>query len=211
MWTYERFMSTLNSYVHNRAYPEGSMIEAYTMEEAINCCTKYIQDGNAIGLPVHPHEGRTSGMGCTGRKDRTDVEEEMLQEAHHNALNQLVVMDKWVEKHMKELHHGRDGRTEAWVQRQHKINFTTWIKHQGIPRYGESDESRLAYGPSSQITSWQGYDINGYRFHMKEKDKKSAAQNCRVRYEGIDEATGDTKTYFGQIEQIWELDYGSEL
>jgi hypothetical protein len=42
MWTYERFMSTLNRYVHNRAYPEGSMIEAYTTEEAINCCTTYI-------------------------------------------------------------------------------------------------------------------------------------------------------------------------
>ena len=117
MWTYERFMSTLNRYIHNYAYLEGSMIEAYTTEEAINCCTKYIQDGNAIGLPVHPHEGRTSGMGCTGRKDRTDTEEEMLQEAHHNALNQLVVMDKWVEKHMEELCRGRDGRTEAWVQR----------------------------------------------------------------------------------------------
>ena len=117
MWTYERFMSTLNRYVHNRAYPEGSMIEAYTTEEAINCCTKYIRDGNAIGLTVHPHEGKTSGMGCTGRKVRTDVEEEMLQEAHHNALNQLVVMDKWVEKHVEELRRGRDGRIEAWVQR----------------------------------------------------------------------------------------------
>jgi len=53
--------------------------------------------------------------------------------------------------------------------------FTTWIKQQGIPPYGESDESRLASGPSSQITSWQGYDINGYRFHTKEKDKKSAS------------------------------------
>ena len=54
-------------------------------------------------------------MGCTGRKDRTDVEEEMLLEAHHNALTQLVVMDKWVEKHVEELRSGRDGRTEAWV------------------------------------------------------------------------------------------------
>ena len=91
------------------------MIEAYTTEETINCCTKYIRDGNAIGLPVHPHEGRTSGMGCTGRKDRTDAEEEMLQEAHHNALNQLVVMEQWVEKHLEEICRGRDGRTEAWV------------------------------------------------------------------------------------------------
>ena len=98
-----------------------------------------------------------------------------------------------------------------WVRRQHKINFTTWIKQQGIPPYGKFDESRLAFGPSSQITSWQGYDINGYRFHTKEKDRKSSSQNNRVRYEGIDEATRDTKAYYGQIEEIWELDYGGEL
>jgi hypothetical protein len=84
-----------------------------------------------------------------------------------------------------------------------------WIQKQDIPN--DTLESRLASGPSSQITTWQGYDINGYRFHMKEKDKKNAAHNCGVRYEGIDEATGKTKTYYGQIEEIWELDYGGDL
>jgi hypothetical protein len=68
MWTYERFMSTLNRYVHNRAYPEGSMIEAYKTEEAVNCCTRYVQDGNAIGLPIHQHESRTWGWGARGGK-----------------------------------------------------------------------------------------------------------------------------------------------
>jgi len=117
MWTYERFMSTLNRYVHNRAYPEGSMIEAYTTEEAVNCCMKYIRDVNAIGLPVPVHEGRTMGMGCTGRKVDTDLQEEQLQEVHHSTLNQLVVMDTWVEMHLEEIRRGRNGRTEAWVQR----------------------------------------------------------------------------------------------
>ena len=46
---------------------------------------------------------------------------------------------------------------------------------------------------------------------MKEKDKKSSSQNNGVWYEGIEEATGNTKAYYGQIEEIWELDYGSEL
>jgi hypothetical protein len=64
-----------------------------------------------------------------------------------------------------------------------------WIKEQGIPPYASS--------LSTQITTWQGYDINGYMFHMKEKDKKSAAQNNGVRYEGIDKGTMETKTYYG--------------
>ena len=59
MWTYERFMSTLNRYILNCAYLEGSMIEAYTTEEVVNCCTRYIQDGRVIGLPNPQHEGKT--------------------------------------------------------------------------------------------------------------------------------------------------------
>ena len=56
----------------------------------------------------------------------------------------------------------------------------TWIKElQDIP-HGESDEARLACDPSTQNTMWQVYDINGYRFHTKEKDKKSVAQNNGV-------------------------------
>ena len=46
---------------------------------------------------------------------------------------------------------------------------------------------------------------------MKEKDKKSSSQNSGVRYEGINKATVNTKAYYGQLEDIWELDYGGEL
>jgi hypothetical protein len=82
--------------------------------------------------------------------------------------------------------------------------------------HGEVDESvdtvkRLASSPSTQITTWQGYDINGYRFHTKEKDKKSATQNSGVRYEGIDESTGKSRKYYGVIQDIWELEYSDKL
>ena len=65
MWTYERFMSTLSRYVHNCAYPEGSMImiEAYTTDESVNWCMRYVRDGRVIGMPIHLHEGRTAGLG----------------------------------------------------------------------------------------------------------------------------------------------------
>ena len=66
-------------------------------------------------------------------------------------------------------------------------------------------------GPSTQVTTWQGYDVKGYRFHTKEKDKKSAAQNSGVRYEGVDKATNSRTQYYGQVEEIWELDYGKDV
>ena len=54
-------------------------------------------------------------MGCTGRKVRTDVQYEMVQEAHHSILNQLVVMEPYVDKHLEEIYAAHDGqRMEAW-------------------------------------------------------------------------------------------------
>jgi hypothetical protein len=118
MWTYKWFMSTLNRYFLNHAYLEGSMIEAYTTEEAVNCFTRYIRDGRAIGLPIPQHKGRTSGMGCTGRKVRTDVQYETVQEAHHSILNQLVVTEPYVDKHLEEICSTHDGQSmEAWIQK----------------------------------------------------------------------------------------------
>jgi hypothetical protein len=173
MWTYERFMSILNRYVLNRAHSKGSMIEAYTIEEAVNCCTRYIKDGRAIGLPVHLHEGKTSGIGCIGRKVRSDIPNTMIQEAHYNICHHLVVMETYIEKHMEELRATHDGqRTEAWVQKEHKRTFTNWLKTVDIPQGEADDEStdtvkKIVSSLSTQITTWQGYDINGYMFHTK--------------------------------------------
>jgi hypothetical protein len=113
-------------------------------------------------------------MGCTGQKVHANVENEMVQQAHYNVLHQLVVMETYVEKHLEDIYAAHDRqRTEAWVQKQHKSNFMVWLKEQDIP-HGESDEpetvARLVSGSSTQITMWQGYDINGYKFHTKEED-----------------------------------------
>ena len=165
----------------------------------MNCYTKNIRDGRVIGLPIPQHEGRTLGRGCTGRKICTDIEFRMVKQAHHSVLHQLVVMEPYTEKHLEEISTAHGACMEVWVHYKHKISFTAWLKEQAIP-HGESDDDetamRFAFSLSIQITSWQGYDINGYRFHTKEKDKKSAAQNSGARYEGIDESTGQCRTNF---------------
>ena len=53
MWKYEWFKLTLNRYVLNCAYPEGSMNEAYTTKEAVNCYTRYILGWKA-DWPTYP-------------------------------------------------------------------------------------------------------------------------------------------------------------
>jgi hypothetical protein len=68
----------------------------------------------------------------------------------------------------------------------------------------------LASRPSSCVTSWQAYDINGYTYYTKEKDKKSVAQNNGIRIKAIDSQELKT-TYYRYIKDIWELDYGLRI
>jgi hypothetical protein len=57
MYSYECHMVVMKGYVHNRAHPEGSMIEGCITEEIIECYADYIKDGKPIGVPVSRHYG----------------------------------------------------------------------------------------------------------------------------------------------------------
>ncbi|KAK1695137.1 hypothetical protein QYE76_011834 [Lolium multiflorum] len=65
----------------------------------------------------------------------------------------------------------------------------------------------LAKQPSSTISTFQGYEINGNTFYTFAQDKKSTNQNSGVRFDAADD-NGKKVTYYGYIEEIWELEYG---
>ena len=67
------------------------------------------------------------------------------------------------------------------------------------------------------MASYQGYDINGYTFYTKQQDDKSTLQNCGVtliatttendRANNVARSRTTKNSYYGVIEEIWELDY----
>ena len=65
----------------------------------------------------------------------------------------------------------------------------------------------LARGPANSILMYHGYEINEYTFYTRAHDKKSTNQNSGVRIDATD-SSGQTNSYFGYIEEMWELDYG---
>jgi hypothetical protein len=67
----------------------------------------------------------------------------------------------------------------------------------------------LASVPSRQVMTWQTYDISGFTYYTKSKDKKSMSQNRRVRCHALHSKTSEETTYFCFIKDIWELDYGT--
>jgi hypothetical protein len=115
MWTHERFMSILNGYMRNKAFPEGSMIEGYHIEESVDCCIDYIKDKRAIGLPESQREGRLSGKGTIGRKGFIDEDNQQLEKAHTSVLQQLAIVEPFIVQHENEIREENDSRTEDWV------------------------------------------------------------------------------------------------
>ncbi|KAL0370660.1 UNVERIFIED_CONTAM: hypothetical protein Sangu_0384100 [Sesamum angustifolium] len=44
MYPIERYLYKLKQYVNNKAFPEGSMVEGYNVEECLTFCSMYLND-----------------------------------------------------------------------------------------------------------------------------------------------------------------------
>jgi hypothetical protein len=66
MYPFERFMTVLKKYVHNRNCLKGCMVQGCAIEEVIEFAVHYM-DLQAIGQLISRHEGHLSGKGTRGR------------------------------------------------------------------------------------------------------------------------------------------------
>ena len=55
--------------------------------------------------------------------------------------------------------------------------------------------------------TFQGYEINGNTFYTIAQDKKNTNQNSGVGFDATNN-NRQNETYYGYIEEIWELYYG---
>ena len=199
--------------VCNRAHLESSMIESYTIEEVVECYNDYMKDGKPIGVPVSRHEGRLLGKGTKGRKTFNDQSFVRVRDAHYSILHQLHIAAPYIQQHLQQLREKNEHSTEDRIMKEHKRCFTSWLKNQNLPIDTTKDEKMmrlLADGPLMLVTSWQAYNINGFTFYTKTKDDKSQHQNSGVRVDAEDNE-GNKNTYYGYIDEIWELNYETTL
>jgi hypothetical protein len=161
MFSYERYLAVLKSYVRNCAHPEDSIMESYTSEEVVEYCADYVKDGKRIVLPIPLHEDRLRGRGRMCLKSFVDRDCNSVNEAHFSVLQQLEIVAPYIEEHLSELHRDNIGYIEAWIMKEHRRVFTTWLIDKEIPTE-DMTTKMLASHPSSCVTLWQEYDINGY-------------------------------------------------
>jgi len=79
MYPVERCIKIFKGYVKNPYRPEASVIERYIIEEAIEFCTMYMSEVEAIGVPKSLHEGMCEGKGTRGVRVVQKDQHEVLQ------------------------------------------------------------------------------------------------------------------------------------
>ncbi|XP_074342221.1 uncharacterized protein LOC141679687 [Apium graveolens] len=220
-YPFERFLCTLKGYVKNRYRPEGSIVEAYSIEEAIEFCTEYLASEDPIGIPRSRNEGRLEGYGTLGVK-MISPGAELLDRAHIFILQHMTEVNVYLEEHITKIRQKNRSKNHMWVTKEHIRSFSGWFKERvmctlpQMPGLKSNTVKWLAYGPSVLVRSYESYDVNGYTFYTQHQDDKSAMQNRGVCVEASsteitrgsnNQARDVKKSYYGFIEEIWELDY----
>jgi hypothetical protein len=166
---------------------------------------------NSIGVPRSRHEGRLSGVWTMGKRSVTP-DADAFEKAHFTVIQQLHLITLFAYEHKQQLREDNPNRGGACLAKMHMQRFSRWLRD-----YVETcnnnavitDEIRnIAAGPLFTVTRYEGMDINGYMFYTMTHDKKSVYQNSGVRVRAVvdDNRDDDDDTYYGQIEEIWELD-----
>jgi hypothetical protein len=216
MFPDERFYGFLKSLVHNRLFPEGAIVRGDETIEAVQWAMGYMDPQKSIGVPRSRHEGRLSGVGTMGKRSVTP-DADAFKKAHFTVIQQLHLITMFANELKRQLCEDNPNHGRAWLAKMHMQGFSRWLRD-----YVETcsnnavitDEIRnLAVGLLFTVTRYEEMDINGYTFYTMTQDKKSVYQNSGVRVWAVvddshdDDDDTETDTYYGQIEEIWELDY----
>ncbi|XP_031262356.1 uncharacterized protein LOC116120545 [Pistacia vera] len=224
MYPFERYMKILKGYVKNRARPKVCIAECYLVDETVTFCSGYFNhdfggnDQNArnqdffsdVILEGHPILGGKS----------MSLSDEVLERAHRYVLFNTTVTEPFLQMHLEELKQSNKNleRNHNLLQKTHANNFATWLKEKvsfltSICEDGETLKW-LANGPRNHAMSYNGYVINGQRFHTKDVDKSTqnsgvsieATTICRASAKDTSQVV-DVVAYYGVIKEIILLDY----
>ena len=114
----------------------------------------------------------------------------------------------YIEEHKKIVCSKNPGKHDDWIRKEHMKTFGGWLQAHLIKNNTLGDQIYLlSRSPSSSISTFQGYEINVNTFYTIAQDKKSTNKSSGVRFDATNN-NGSNTTYYGYIEEIWELDYG---
>jgi hypothetical protein len=172
MYVYERFNGILKSFVRNRAYPEGSMVQGYRIEKAVEWALNYADPSNPIGVPKSHHEGIQTEKETIEKKTITP-DPNLFHCAYFHVLQQMYIVSEYLDENKEVLLRDNSRCNKSWLANEHMWKFIGWLWDQISQSDTQTSEylKKLARGPIFTVVTYQWYDINRYTFYAKQQDK----------------------------------------
>ncbi|XP_062079043.1 uncharacterized protein LOC133783435 [Humulus lupulus] len=136
MYPIERSMGVYKQYVRNRARPEGSIAEAYVVNEALTFCSMYLRgvetrfnrpernDDRVESQPNREYSIYKAVGRPFGKKSSMLLNPQLKQKAEWYILNNCAEIKEYLSEHMDELR--RRGGSNLEVQQE--TDFPQWFK-----------------------------------------------------------------------------------
>ncbi|XP_057779781.1 uncharacterized protein LOC130998378 [Salvia miltiorrhiza] len=228
MYPFERYLRKLKNNVRNKARVEGSICNAYIVEEASTFCSYYFEEHVRTRYRNVPRNLNTrDDVRFDGHPDRISVFKQpgqyfgkmttrYLDEKEYHAAHTYVLLNckevtqtylKFFVAELRALH-----VSEADINRQMEIQFSDWFRsYVSNPANHVVNEFliALANGPLVTVKTYPGFYVNGYKFHTMMHGTNRASMNSGVCIKG--ECYGSDENgeldYYGRLLEVCELEY----
>ncbi|XP_050941518.1 uncharacterized protein LOC127149700 [Cucumis melo] len=220
MYPIERSLRTLKQYVRNKAHPEGSIAEAFIMNECLTFCSMYL-----IGIETrfnrNPRndDSMNRQLGCGdfdvfkqnvrpmgGSVVRTLSEDEKRM-CHWYVLNNCCQIESYRREHLSLIN--TRGEDVLDLFRRHQLEFPNWFRTHmySLRERGEASDDlySIALGPINEVRTYSGCFVNGLRYHSIERDNRRTTQNSGIM--AYEETKADETNYYGVLQEVLDLEY----
>ncbi|XP_056683289.1 uncharacterized protein [Spinacia oleracea] len=209
MYRFERAMRTFKLFVRNKAHPEAPIANGYIEMECLTFCSRYMSKIETIFNRPDRNDDISHSQPCnlsifsiTGKTlGKTSLRQMTVEERREAQLYALFNCDK-AQPFLTEY------ENEPISQ---KIDLCKWFENRIAKLWKEEDPRVteellcLARGPMKKVVSFDGYVINGFRFHTRKRQRNRKTQNSGVVVKG-DEESGQ-KDFYGILEEVVVLEY----
>ncbi|XP_057786088.1 uncharacterized protein LOC131003575 [Salvia miltiorrhiza] len=226
MYPFERYLRTLKNHIRNKAKVEGSISNAYILEEMSTFSSYYFEDHVTTkwrNLPRNIEESVEDSDDPNqllifkpvgrpiGRMTKRYMDPKEYMAAHMYILSNCAeVANTYIKIFEDEMRYVNPSLTEAELESAFDKDFMLWFGHYVI-RPSNNDLNpyikSLAAGPLTEIETYSGYFVNGYRFHTTDLDGERATVNSGVCIKGSVYGR-DVQDFYGRLQEVCVLEYG---
>nr|GMD63544.1 uncharacterized protein LOC109185082 [Ipomoea batatas] len=224
MYPFERFINHLKSKMKNKRYVEGSICDAYLIEETTHFASFYFEDHvqskrtrigrNLNDGGIDPNLPTTlSIFNRPGRLMGTKIQRYLDSKERFTAHQYILLNCEDVQPILRLYETGlrqyNPGATTEDIDQEVERSFASWFRDYVYnPANNVCNQALidLACGPLMQATTYNGYVVNGFKFQTEQHCIRKSTNNFGVSIKGTSLSHGES-LFFGTLKEIVEVEY----